>query len=108
MIFTFTDYGYSGLYLGQVEAAIASIAPSEKVIHLVNDAPRQNPKASAYLLSAYSSDLVEGSILCCVVDPGVGSDRDKPVMLKPHRFGGEETMRVYWMAIHHIRSSAHN
>ena len=82
MIFTFTDYGHSGLYLGQVEAVIDEIAPCAKVVHLLNDAPRQNPVASSYLLSAYSSGLGKNSILFCVVDPGVGSDRDRPVALK--------------------------
>ncbi len=82
MIFLFTDYGLEGPYIGQVETVLHHHAPNEKVINLMVDAPRNNPKASAYLLAAFVSHIPEGSILFCVVDPGVGSDKDKPVMLK--------------------------
>ena len=82
MIFLFTDYGLQGPYIGQVETVLYQLAPDEKVIHLVTDAPRNKPKESAYLLSSLKSRIPEGAILFCVVDPGVGSDEDKPVMLK--------------------------
>ena len=82
MIFLFTDYGLEGPYTGQVETVLHQQAPNEKVINLMADAPRNNPKASAYLLASLVSHTPEGSILFCVVDPGVGSDADKPVMLK--------------------------
>jgi S-adenosyl-L-methionine hydrolase (adenosine-forming) len=82
MIFLFTDYGLEGPYIGQVETVLHQQAPNEKVINLMADAPRNNPKASAYLLASLVSHIPEGSILFCVVDPGVGSDKDKPVMLK--------------------------
>ena len=82
MIFLFTDYGLQGPYIGQVETVLHQQAPNEKVIHLLTDAPRNKPKESAYLLASLVSRIPEGSILFCVVDPGVGSDEDKPVMLK--------------------------
>jgi S-adenosyl-L-methionine hydrolase (adenosine-forming) len=82
MIFIFTDYGLQGPYIGQVETVLHQLAPNEKAIHLIADAPRNNPKASAYLLASLVSRIPEGSILFCVVDPGVGSDEDKPVMIK--------------------------
>lgn len=46
------------------------------------DAPRNKPKEGAYLLASLVSRIPEGAILFCVVDPGVGSDEDKPVKLK--------------------------
>ena len=82
MIFLFTDYGLEGPYIGQVEAVLHQQAPNEKVISLMADAPRNNPKASAYLLASLVAHIPEGSILFCVVDPGVGTNEDKPVMLK--------------------------
>lgn len=82
MIFLFTDYGLQGPYIGQVETVLHQLAPNEKVIQLMTDAPRNKPKESAYLLSSLTSRVPEGGILFCVVDPGVGSDEDKPVMLK--------------------------
>ncbi len=82
MIFLFTDYGLKGPYLGQVETVLYQLAPNEKVINLIVDAPRNNPKASAYLLASLINRIPEGSILFCVVDPGVGSQEDKPVILE--------------------------
>jgi S-adenosylmethionine hydrolase len=81
MIYLFTDYGLEGPYLGQVHTVLHVLVPEHKVINLISDAPRNNPKASAYLLASLVSHIPEGSILFCVVDPGVGSDKDKPVML---------------------------
>jgi S-adenosylmethionine hydrolase len=82
MIFLFTDYGLAGPYIGQVETVLLEHAPNEKVINLMADAPRNNPKASAYLLASLIQHIPADSTLFCVVDPGVGSDEDKPVALK--------------------------
>ena len=84
MIALFTDYGLQGPYLGQVEAALHRLVPDEKVINLLADAPRNNPKASAYLLAAFSRACAAqpGTIFFSVVDPGVGSFQDQPVIIK--------------------------
>lgn len=82
MIVLFTDYGLTGPYIGQVECVLYENAPDEKVINLVADAPRQNPQACAYLLAALTGDFPAGCIYFCVVDPGVGSFRDDPVVMK--------------------------
>jgi S-adenosyl-L-methionine hydrolase (adenosine-forming) len=82
MIFLFTDYGLEGPYIGQVETVLYQLAPQVKIINLIADAPHNNPKASAYLLASLIHKIPPGSILFCVVDPGVGSNKDKPVMLK--------------------------
>lgn len=82
MIFLFTDYGLDGPYIGQVETVLNQLAPNEKVINLMADAPRNNPKASAYLLASLIHKIPVGSILFCVVDPRVGSNEDNPVILK--------------------------
>ena len=71
----FTDFGPSGLYTGQMLAYLAERVPSVPVIDWLDDAPRQNPKAAAYLLAAYSAVFPAGSIFVAVVDPGVGGDR---------------------------------
>lgn len=83
MIALFTDYGLQGPYLGQVEAVLHRLLPDEKVINLLADAPRNNPRASAYLLAAFSRacGAAPGTIFFSVVDPGVGSFRDRPVVI---------------------------
>ena len=80
----FTDYGLHGPYLGQVQAVLHRLLPGEKIINLLADAPRNNPRASAYLLAAFSRAFgaAPGTIFFSVVDPGVGSFQDRPVVLK--------------------------
>ncbi len=82
MIVLFTDYGVAGPYLGQLQAVLRQQAPDQDVISLIADAPRNNPRASAYLLSATTRCLKEEAIFLSVVDPGVGAFQDEPVILK--------------------------
>ncbi len=82
MIFLFTDYGQEGPYIGQVETVLHQQAPNASVINLMADAPRNNPKASAYLLASLIHQIPIGAIIFSVVDPGVGSDKDKPTAIK--------------------------
>ncbi|MBI2994415.1 MAG: SAM-dependent chlorinase/fluorinase [Gammaproteobacteria bacterium] len=82
MIALFTDYGVQGPYTGQVEAVLHRLAPRERVINLMADVPPQNVKAGAYFLAVLAPALPAGTIFLCVVDPGVGSFRDRPVVMK--------------------------
>ena len=78
MIALFTDFGTKGPYTGQMKAALLSRAPNIPVIDLLSDAPAYDPRAASYLVAAYS--MIEafppGTVFVCVVDPGVGSERD--------------------------------
>lgn len=82
MIVLFTDYGLAGPYLGQVILKINLLAPDVRVINLLADAPRHNPRASAYLLASLARDFPRDTIFFCVVDPGVGTFKDTPIVLK--------------------------
>jgi S-adenosylmethionine hydrolase len=82
MIILFTDFGVQGPYLGQVEAVLSRMAPEQKVITLFPDVPPHNPKSAAFLLAAYSAGFPEDTLFFCVVDPGVGSGADDPVILR--------------------------
>ncbi len=75
MIVLFTDFGLLGPYTGQMKAVLTRMAPAVPVVDLFADAPTGDPKASAYLLAAYSAWFPEGTVFLAVVDPGVGSDR---------------------------------
>jgi len=72
----FTDFGINGPYTGQLKAVLHRGKPDWPVIDLVSDAPVWDAQASAYLLAAYSDQFEPGDIFICVVDPGVGSDRN--------------------------------
>ena len=75
MIVLFTDFGLAGPYTGQVLAVLHQGAPQVPVISLFADAPSARPKPAAYLLAAYGVWFPPGTVLLCVVDPGVGSAR---------------------------------
>lgn len=81
MILIFTDYGLEGPYVGNVHTVLATSSPSTPVICVMADAPMFNPRHSAYLLSAFTSDYPQDTVIFAVVDPGVGSGIDKPVMI---------------------------
>lgn len=81
MIFLFTDFGASGLYVGQLRTVLADLAPSVPVIEIMNGAPSADPFRSAYLLAAYDDGLPPGSVILGVVDPGVGGERP-PVAIR--------------------------
>lgn len=81
MIVLFTDFGIGSPYIGQMQNVLYQHAPEQQLITLFSDAPSYNPRASAYLLPAYVGEFPEGTIFLCVVDPGVGSDTRKPVIL---------------------------
>ena len=80
MIALFTDFGLEGPYLGQVKAVLCREAPGVAAIDLFADVPPYDPAGAAYLLAAYSAELPAGTVLLCVVDPGVGSARRAAVV----------------------------
>jgi S-adenosylmethionine hydrolase len=75
MIVLFTDFGLAGPYTGQVQAVLQREAPGIPVVSLFADAPAGRPRPCAYLLAAYAAWFPPGTVLLCVVDPGVGSER---------------------------------
>jgi len=81
MIVLFTDFGLEGPYTGQMKAVLRRSAPAAEIIDLFADAPRGDPKASAYLLAAYAAWFPAGTVFLAVVDPGVGGPR-APIMIE--------------------------
>ena len=79
-VFTFTDFGNTGPYLGQVEERLYRADPGIRVIHLVTDAPAYAPLEAGYLLAALAGRMGAG-IFLAVIDPGVGGER-QPVVVQ--------------------------
>lgn len=75
MIVLFTDFGAQGPYLGQMEMVVRHSLPSVAVVNLLADAPRFDPRSSAYLLAALAPSIPSEAVVLAVVDPGVGGDR---------------------------------
>ncbi len=86
MIVLFTDFGLAGPYTGQVIAVLTREAPGVPVISLFADAPAGAPTPSSSLLAAYAAWFPAGSVLLCVVDPGVGGDRRALIVNADGRF----------------------
>ena len=76
MIVLVTDFGLAGPYVGQMKAVLHRDAPGVPVVDLFHDVPAFDPIPAAYLLPAYAGDFPAGTAFLCVVDPGVGGDRD--------------------------------
>lgn len=75
-VYLFTDFGWSGPYVGQMTAAVLQGSPSSRVVNLMHDAPRFRPDLAAYLLPRCVLPLEEGAVIVAVVDPGVGGARE--------------------------------
>lgn len=75
MIALFTDFGLRDPYVGQLHAVLARDAPGIPVIDLFHAVPDFDVRAGAYLLPALAAELPPGTVLVCVVDPGVGGAR---------------------------------
>jgi len=75
-----TDFGLEGPYTGQVKAVLHQHASNVPVLDLFSDLPVCNPKAAAYLLPAYCQKFDTDTVFMCVVDPGVGSERDALIL----------------------------
>lgn len=80
MIILYTDFTQQGPYVGQLKAAIYKQYSNAKVVDLMHDAPSFDVKHSARLLNSLIQYFPEGSVFCCVVDPGVGSARQAIVL----------------------------
>src|SRR5260370_14465435 len=86
MIVLFTDFGLEGPYPGQMAAVLHQTAPGVPLISLFADLPPGQAKQAAYLLAAYGTWFPAGTVLLCVVDPGVGSNRRALIVEADGRF----------------------
>ncbi len=84
LIASFTDFGATGPYQGQMDAVLASQAPMTPAVTLMTDAPMFDPQAAGLLLSSLCENMPAQTLFLAVVDPGVGGDR-RPLMLRTER-----------------------
>jgi hypothetical protein len=78
-----TDFGLSDGYVGVMKAVMLSIAPGVPLIDITHDIAPQDIEAGAWTLGTAWRYFPVGSVLLCVVDPGVGSAR-RAVALAAH------------------------
>ncbi len=71
-----TDFGIHDHYVGVMKGVIAGICQEASVIDLTHNIDPQDVTAAAFVLSASHNYFPEDTIFTCVVDPGVGTERD--------------------------------
>ena len=74
MIVLLTDFGQSE-YVGTMKGVIYSIAQQIQVVDLCHDIAAQNIIEASWILKNNYKYFPESTIFCCVVDPGVGTER---------------------------------
>ena len=74
MIAILTDFGYSE-YLGVIKGVIYSTNKNSKIVDLYNFVNPQNIKEASWILYKNYKYFPKGTVFLCVVDPGVGSNR---------------------------------
>lgn len=70
-----TDFGTQDSYVGVMKGVIAAIAPGVPLIDLSHEIRPQDVEHGAYTLQIAVPYFPAKTIFCCVVDPGVGSQR---------------------------------
>lgn len=75
MIVLMTDFGESE-YVGVMKGVILSISPGAQIIDLTHSIAPQSVREGAWVLLQSYNHFPRNTIYVCVVDPGVGTERD--------------------------------
>jgi len=74
MIVLLTDFGQSE-YVGVMKGVICSIDGDAKIVDLCHDISPQSVIEASWILKNNYKYFPKGATFCCVVDPGVGTER---------------------------------
>jgi len=75
MVILLTDYGMDSVYVGAIKGAIYATFPNARVDAITNSVPEFDVLAGAFCLAEAAPNFPAGTVFCCVVDPGVGTER---------------------------------
>jgi S-adenosylmethionine hydrolase len=75
-----TDFGLKDPYVGQMKAALLSVAPDLRIVDLTHEIAAQNVLEAAFVLETSWRYFPEGTVHVVVVDPGVGSERKRLIL----------------------------
>lgn len=78
-----SDFGLTDGYVGVMKAVALTIAPGASLVDISHDVAPQDVEMGAWLLGMAWRYFPVGSVLLCVVDPGVGSTR-RAIALEAH------------------------
>jgi len=71
-----TDFGTKDAYAASMKGVILGICPKAILIDLTHEMGPQNVREASFVLEAAYPYFPAGTIFVCVVDPGVGSERE--------------------------------
>lgn len=71
-----TDFGPDHWFAGVLRGVLAAESPGSAVIDLTHSVSPFDVRGGSYLLGCAAPYFPDGAIFVCVVDPGVGSDRE--------------------------------
>lgn len=74
MIVLLTDFGQSE-YVGVMKGVILSLQQDARIVDLSHSIWPQNIMEASWILKNNYQYFPQGSVFCCVVDPGVGTER---------------------------------
>ncbi|HEU0027008.1 MAG TPA: SAM-dependent chlorinase/fluorinase [Ktedonobacterales bacterium] len=70
-----TDFGLRDGYVGMMKAVALGIAPDARIVDISHDIAPQDIEMGSWTLGIAWRYFPAGSVLVCVVDPGVGGER---------------------------------
>lgn len=70
-----TDFGLKDWYVGAMKGEILKRAPGATILDLCHLIEPQNVRSAAFQLWCALASMPADALFCCVVDPGVGTDR---------------------------------
>jgi S-adenosylmethionine hydrolase len=84
MIVLLTDFGQSE-YVGVMKAILYGINAEAKIVDLCHTIKHQNIIEASWILKNNYNYFPEDSVFCCIVDPGVGTER-KAVAVRTDKY----------------------
>lgn len=87
-----TDFGGRDWFVGVMKGVLANRAPGRPIVDLCHEVAPGDLEAGALMLEAACPYFPSGSVFCCVIDPGVGTDRR--VLLVEYT---RETGEILWL-----------
>ncbi|MFW5734763.1 MAG: SAM hydrolase/SAM-dependent halogenase family protein [Oceanidesulfovibrio sp.] len=70
-----TDFGSSDAYVAQMKGVLLTEAADNPVVDLSHNVDPRNAAQAGFLLASTLPHFPVATVFCCVVDPGVGTDR---------------------------------
>ncbi|TFG13611.1 hypothetical protein EU537_06005 [Candidatus Thorarchaeota archaeon] len=100
LIVLLTDFGESE-YVGIMKGVIISLSPTSRIVDLTHSIRPQSVREGAWVLLNAFTEFPRNTIFVCVIDPGVGTERDSVyVRTENYSFIGPDNGLMYPAVIH--------